>query len=507
VTQAGAVAEELPRPRRWRLTFSLPALLVRHWALLASLAFVAAVYAPTLNDYFHGDDFLAFIDLASKQPLAHLWDVIRFQDSNIFWRPLGQAYYLAVYEAFGLNEVAFHAASIAVFLATLVLVYVFCLKAGLGRMVGVGAVIILGIFPNHPLSVAWTTAAPRFIGVMFLMAAVVLVQHGVSTRRVRYEVLAVLAFILACLADETLALLAPVPVLVGLVSEQRVGRWLLRAAIRCLPFAAVALVIVYLQTAVGPSHDPTLKVVRVGDHMLHNYWALSAKLVLPVKDGVAAQDIAPEQWIAGGVAGLVGLHLLIAGSWRVRLLVVWVVLGLAPFSLWVEPITPSRYVYMAAVPFAVLLSWFVVWVLDSIMRLSVWRALPAGRWAALALAPPVIVALVVGALLSARETRARNDAFARQTEEYRILAEQLPKALKDVPPGATIVIYYGIWESYAAWPASVLRTVYKDPTIRFVNVTSDRVDFAAPYVRPNDRVVFYTGEGFIVPLPPAASNQ
>ena len=88
-------------------------------ALTVALALVFLVYVPTLNDYFHGDDFLAFVDLTTLKPWQQVSNVFTFNDSNVYWRPLGHLFYLGIYQAAGLDPYYFHLAAVGVFLATL----------------------------------------------------------------------------------------------------------------------------------------------------------------------------------------------------------------------------------------------------------------------------------------------------------------------------------------------------------------------------------------------------
>lgn len=478
----------------------------RHWALAIVLAVVAFVYLPTLDDYFHGDDFIAFVDLASKSPLPYMRDVLTFQDSNIYWRPLGEVYHLAMYHAFGLSPAAFHGGSLFFFLATLTLLYAFCLSFGLNRPAAVGAVLFLGLFPNHPVNVAWTTAVPRVIGVMFLIGALLLVMQATKARGLRWDVAAVLVFALACLSDETLAVLAPVPVLLALLFDRRRG-WRARMLTRSVVFGALAATVIALQVLVAPAEAPGSHEYGLGTHVFRNYWALASRLVLPTSDGITLAEVQSAQWAAGAAAAVGALWLAVMGSWRVRFLVFWALVGLAPFSLWIEPIAPARYVYVAAVPFAVLCAWLLVGAGEALWGLGFRRFASSQRVVPYLIAAPAAVLIFALAFVAASETRARNAAFAAETEQYRILAQELPKVLPTLPEGATVVVYYGVWDSLVVWPTSVIRTVYKDPTLKFVNVPSERVNTFSPFLRTNDRAVFFTGSNFLAPEMPAVAGS
>jgi hypothetical protein len=471
-----------------------------HWALLAILAGTLAVDLPSFGDYFHGDDFLAFVDLVSKPPLRFLGEVLAFEDSNFYWRPLGQVYYLLIYNAFGLDALAFSIANLLVFAVTIALLYAFCLKAGFGKPVAVGAAAFFAFFPNHAVSVAWITNAPRLLAAMFFLASLLAIDRGIVSGRRRFEVLAVLLFTLSVLSDEVALALAPVLFLYALWREGRQRGWLRRAAVRAVFIGAAAgffLPLNYLLAA-----DSHSEVVRFGGHVPRQAWALVSKLVLPIQDGTGHEDILDAQWVAGAAAIALAAVFLIAGSARLRILVVWMACALAPFSLWLVPIAPPRYVYLAAMPLAITVSWAAVTILTPLLalrpRLPALGAVPAG----LALAALLVAA---AALPAGGVTAQRNAAYGRQAEPYRELAQGLPAALRDVPKGGRIIIYYGVWKGFVFWPEAVLRTVYKDPALKVLNLDYDAASSATLPIRKDDRVVYYTPRGFIAA--PASTTQ
>jgi hypothetical protein len=463
--------------------------------LAAVMTVALAVNWPTIHDYFHGDDFLAFIDMVNRPTLTHIWESLTFRDANVYWRPLGDVYYLLIWRAFGLSEVAYHLANIGVFLVTLWLLYLFCVKSGLGRGVGLLSAAVLTLFPNHVVSVSWITNGPRLLAVMLALASLVFVQQGMATRRWRYDALAVLCMGLAALADETSLSLAPLPVAYAFLFDERDRGWLKRTAVRAVPYAALALTLIPLQFA--SEKDPAFSLTRFGWHMPEHFWALMAKLVLPVQDGIAFANISEAQWVAGA-AGIAGLTLmLVLGSDRLRFLAGWVVLGLAPFTLWVMPIAPARYVYMGAVPFAVIAAWALVALAEAAVTSRFGRWARRSRTTSLLAVGSAAVALVFLGSIGASVTIQRDEVYARDTESYRVLAKGLKSAAPTVPQGARIVIYYGIWTGLAVWPDAVAETIYRDKTVHVVNVPRGQVESYNPRRGPKDVVLFYTGKGFI----------
>ncbi len=476
--------------------------------LLGVLLLAVFVNWPTLHDYFHGDDYLAFVDMVSKPWLKHFSEVLTFKDTNYYWRPLGEVYFFVIWKLFGLNEVAFHVANITVFLITLALLYTFCVRAGLGWLVAAGACAFLTLFPNHVVSVAWITNGPRLLAVMFALASLVLLQKALSDRSPRLEALSFLTFALAGLSDETALSLAPLGLAYALMVEHQGAGWLKRSALRAVPYACLALSLVPLQFIATEGNPGFVNKFRFGDQMLQHFWALMSKLVWPSKDSIAFAEIAPGQWLMGAMAIALLLLALAFGSNRLRFLCLWVILALAPFTIWLNPIAPSRYVYMAAVPFAVIASWALVravdWLCQSVPGSFVTRDLRVST----AVMGMALVALAFSSTFGLSVTRERNQTFASDTETYRILAEGLKASAPTVPDGARIVIYYGIWNTFYIWPDAVAKTIYRDPKIHVLNIPRGQVETGSPGRGPKDIVLFYTGKGFIrsAPLKSATVN-
>ncbi len=473
--------------------------------LLGAFVLAILVNLPTLHDYFHGDDYLAFVDMVSKPLGKHLWEVITFNDSDVYWRPLGEVYYLAIWDVFGLNEVAFHLANLGVFLITLALLYVFCLQAGFGRAVALGSCLFLTLFPNHVVSVSWVTNGPRLVAVMFALASLVLLQRAIATRRTRYEVLSVLAFACAAFADETSLSLALLPVAYSLAFDREEGPLPRRTLVRLLPYAVMALTLTPLQFLVTKD-DPSFGLIRLSWHMPQHFWALISKLVLPSHDSISFTDIQPEQWTAGAVAIAAMLFGLVWGSNRLRFLILWVFVGILPFTIWLTPLAPARYIYMAAVPFAVIVSWSAVALAEWLLSTRPGLRLARSGAASLAAVSALAVVLVFLGSIGASMTRDRDRTFADDTQPYRILAQGLKSSAPQVPRGSRIVIYYGIWNGLSVWPDAVAKTIYKDRTVHVVNVPRGQVESGGPGRDAKDIVLFYTGKGFIRAAPAKAAT-
>src|SRR5688572_11731111 len=314
---------------------------------IALLAVVLA-YWSSLDGYFHGDDFVAFVDMATKPLGDHLYDAAIFQDNNYYWRPLGQLYYRVIYETAGLQAWVFRVSNLAVFLISLVLLHRLCLNLGLSRVAAIAAVVIFGLFPNHVVSVAWVTNAPRLIAMMFFLLSLLCLGKAIENRSWRLEGAAWLCMVLACLSDEVTIAMAPLPVAYAFFihHEYRTPR---RLAVRAFAYGAIILALLPLQFMFTPDDEPRLALFGIGWHMPGQAWALASQLALPLADA-NPMDV-PEVWMsdtqfAAGAALLAVLGLcVLAGSGKVRFLALWVMAALVPFTLWNVEVVAPRYVY------------------------------------------------------------------------------------------------------------------------------------------------------------------
>src|SRR5688500_6074719 len=101
----------------WRWLKRLQPFTVIGLPLVLAAAFV--IYLPTLDDHFHGDDYVAFTEFKTRSFLDYAEAVLLFEDVNFYWRPLGKLFHRSLYEVAGLDPVVFRVAALTIFLATI----------------------------------------------------------------------------------------------------------------------------------------------------------------------------------------------------------------------------------------------------------------------------------------------------------------------------------------------------------------------------------------------------
>ncbi len=372
--------------------------------LILVVGFVFAVYWPTLSYSLHGDDYVALLDMLTKSTSRHIWDAFTFQDTDFYWRPFGHVYYNVTYLIAGFDSRALHLANVLVFLATLVALYHFCVRFGMSAGAALTAVLFLGVFPSGVVGVAWVTNGPRILAMMFFMFSMLAVQSASRKTSSRMEALAWLCFLLACLSDEVSLALAPIPVLLALYEQGWMGH--LRAlGLRAVAYGAVAAALIPPQFMFTLDDEPRLQKYHISLDIAHQVWALASQLVLPLAApdpmDVPFSRISDVQWAAGAVALAIGAALLLFGTWRLRLLVVWALAAMSPFTLWDLKVESPRYAYMASIPLAILLG---ILVMNAV-------ALPRPRHLRMAATGAVVLMLALVAGAGAYGTIARNESF------------------------------------------------------------------------------------------------
>jgi hypothetical protein len=177
---------------------------------------------------------------------------------------------------------------------------------------------------------------------------------------------------------------------------------------------------------------------------------------------VPFSQISNVQWAAGAMAIAVGAVLMLLGTWRMRLLVFWLIAALSPFTPLDLEMASPRYVYMASIPLAVLVG------IVTMNALALFQK-PYARIASTGL---VIVALAAMSVFGASVTTKRNNDFAVSARAYEVLGTRLKDVLPRVPAGSRIVIHDGdgVWNLFWLWPQVTVQAAYRDPTLQVVSV-------------------------------------
>lgn len=448
---------------------------LRPWVLPGlAVLLVAVVYAPTLNDYFHGDDFPDFADVAHKGAGKYLWDILSFHSPSLYWRFFTRVIFLGEYQLWGLNSTPYHVVNLALHLAIVMLTYRLTLDFTGRRDVAFIAALWFGVTATHVVTVAWVTALNRLLHTFFFLLSLwFLLRYLVQERIKQWPLMASLgAFLMAILADEVSAFFAVILAIYAWLFYFQDRRDLRGYVLVVAPYILLGLgagITLYILQSDKNYLQPSS--YGLGWHIWRNLWAFLGRSVFPIK-----AETPREFWLVHRVLGAtllaLGLYFVIRGPRLGRFLALWMLLALLPFTPTVSW-SPARYTYLASIPFAVGVSCLMAKVASTLRA----KLSPIPVWLAVG---SVLIAVLV---LLSRQTMEKNNRFALFAERYRILVEGLQEELPEVGPNSRIYIVNGIWNSPFAdlvFLPAVAETLYDDAHLRSLPPDPCKAYLAAP---------------------------
>jgi hypothetical protein len=485
--------------------------------LVLVLVAVTAVYAPTINDYFGGDDFLVIGPVKVMDPWELIGRSIIMRDNIPYWRPLVSPLYALEVHGFWLRPWAYHLVALALHLTNVVLLMLIARTLTGSRSVAVTAGLLFGIHPAHTTTVAQISSTVELLSVVCYFSTVLcavryvrdltplppsLNGRGSATRdsavrpklvakkepgtpaeqptsraglplplreggrggRSHMYLLSLLAFVLALLAKESTASAAGVVTVLffcyGYLPERRLRRFVRDVA----PFWALVLPYIAL-TYITDTDDPTGIIQHMyflGGHVGQNMWWFLSRLALPLDVG-QGPHVSAAGHVGAAVLLAAAVALLVRGTSQSRFLVLWTGIALTPLALWRPDLLLGRFTYQASAPFAILLALGGAWLVARVRR-----RLGSGApgWAP-GLALLAIAVVVLGGL-----TMNQNRDRTREGEDYRVLVAALRRDYPSLPPGSQVALVDGIWSGpfHALYLGAVADTLYGAGNVRIVNV-------------------------------------
>ena len=274
-------------------------------AFLTAAGAIFFVHLPVLSHYFFGDDFVPLADIASRSTPRYIADLFLLRDETPNWRFLTGLFYLATYKTFGLNAFPFLLVSVVVHIGTAGLIFALLRKIMNAVWPAFMAALFFGLTSAAVPTVGQVTAFNNVLGGFLLMLSIALLYEGLDRERLRYwGAASVVSFAAAIGANESIAVLAPVPALIALWHvAQKDDWWRERATLRTLalvsaPYAVIggAALLAFGVcgcTAAGGSN------YGLGSHMIDNLWIYLGRLLYPV-----GMEPLGEPGLAHLVAGL-----------------------------------------------------------------------------------------------------------------------------------------------------------------------------------------------------------
>ena len=416
--------------------------------VLAVAGAIVFVYWRAVGAYFFEDDFAWLMSTFAFRPA----NIFNLGSYNHFYRPVIELYFWAAAPLAGGSPALFHAANVAFHAVNALLLFLFVRDAtGSGRHGFLTALFFVGL-PGYIEAIAWIGALAEPIAAIFgclaLWSFLKCVRHGAGAG---WKVAAWCGFALALLTHESSVVFFPTLLLAAWAfaapappAWRTYLRWFAPFAVILVVYLAIDLPINARNYVVGESvYRPGLHIVRntlryvvtlyVGQHNLPSYIGTAAVLVL----------------------------LLARGSRRVRFATCWMLLALMPFAPFTWANT-SRYMYLPAMGFAMLLAELLEW----IDRALASRMAPAARQAIVGLIAAAIA--VRFCLFAADGVR----SFAERTEPYRRFVADMRSLYPQLPRDAEIPIDKAVADKlHHQFLQDAVRWEYQDPTIRLEPVS------------------------------------
>ena len=412
-------------------------------ALLAVVAAVVGVYLPVLrHSYFFADDFVPLGDIAKQSTWSYLREIFLLRDVTPNWRVLPGLYYLVLFKAFGLNETAFLLGSVLAQAATAGLIFWLVWRVVHRVWPATLAGLLFGINAAHVPTVAYITAFTHVLGGLLVVLAVVLLYEGLERQQLSVLVsVSVIAFGGAIAANESVAVVAPVFGLLAFWKTSTADGWrcqCTRAAWLSLPYVLLGASALATFSACRCTDAPEL--MGFGNHIIGNTWIFLGRLLYPIGMEFPPGRVDTSHLVAGIVLAVLTAVALLRGPGLARISAVFLILALVPY-LPMDWVVAPRHVYLASIPFAIMMTLLAVDLTEL-----------AGR-----LAPALAAALVVVAFgavgLLGWQTVEQNRPLDADSNDWRTLVDGLQERYPDVPDGSLVYVRGGpltstFWQPY-----------------------------------------------------------
>jgi hypothetical protein len=303
--------------------------------LIAATCFI---YRDAALSYFADDDFGALTVGAQ----FHLGDILQLSHYQQFYRPVIALYFAAGYRLFECRALPFHLTSLAVHLLTVLTLFLFAQAMTGNRIFSATAALLFAVLPGYVEAVAWIAAITELLSAFWYITTLWLYLRFLQSGRNRFYIAGLATFSACVLTHEGGVTLLPLMVLVQFITRDRDNRV---AIGRIAPFAAV-LGIFLVVTGVVNSRSYLVSEghYRIGWHA-----------VLHILQYIVVLYIGKRNLVSYGAVIVVLTLLLLRGTPRVRMFVLWILITLLPVSFFTWD-NVSRYLYLPALGFAMLLA-------------------------------------------------------------------------------------------------------------------------------------------------------
>ena len=370
-------------PSRTLIVLALPVIVVS----------VAVIYREAIASYFLNDDF----QWLQEKWAFNFWHLLDLGRYNHFYRPAIQVYFYLSATALGCDATAFHVVSVALHLVNTGLLYLLVRDLTRHQMLAALAALFFAVQPGYVEAVAWVSAICDLLAATWTLLTLWLYLRFLRDRRALDYTLSLTTFTLCLLTHESSSVLLPTMAALEFAMAHlglgvRQDQSLARTAARYTPFVVL----------LAGSLCATFVVTHRSYIIQEGHYALGWHIIRNVLDDVVALYVGKHKWWS--YAAIVGALTATwwRGGWPVRFAIAWIVIAAMPTSLFIGGVA-SRYLYVPAAPFAMMIAVGVMAVRD--LASSRWSpAVGAGLTAAFA----IIVAARFGVFASGGSRDFRN---------------------------------------------------------------------------------------------------
>ena len=402
---------------------------------------VVIVYHNALAAYFFDDDFQWLVTSWSFHP----GQLVAFSSMSHFYRPVIDIYFAAMTPLLGGSPVLFHAASIALHAANVLIVFALASRIGRSPLFGFVTALFFAVQPSDIDAVAWVGALAEAIGALFGCLSLLWFLRWRDSGQSRWRMLSVLAFVLALLTHESSVVFLAVLFLAD---------WLIWRVQKDPPYTTessadlsgsrifapyVLLTTIYL--ALDLWINSRNYVVSEG------HYTIGFHIVTNALNYIDALYVGRRDWLNYAVIAFGVVVLLVRGNARVRFATCWMLMALAPFLSFNWGNT-SRYLYQPAIGFSLLLA-------EGVMQLD----RPRYRPILALLVAAVAIRFAVFANANVRDFAQRTQVYPQYLARFRQIHGDIPShSVVEPDPEFATKHPYQFANAAVQWE-------YKDPTI------------------------------------------
>jgi hypothetical protein len=430
----------------------------RHNPFLQIVGLVIGINVPTMKSYFFGDDFLVLGDIQSRTFPAYMRDVILLRDVTPNWRPLTMLVYWGEFKAFGFDALPWRIVNLSLHVATVAVLYTLVLSMTKRLFVALAAAVIFAVSASSVHTVTYITAFPHVFSEFLLISSLYALFRYVESgeRRAAWYWASFLLFVAGFLANEGGVVIGAVLLVYYATASLLRRRDLLDFAVKMLPFALAATLLVSGLSGCG-CQGVDGGFYGVGWHIPRETLVYMSRLAYPV--GAIPKDPTTVEWAVGSAVVASAIFFFIRGPHIARFAAVGMLIGVGPYVPG-KIGTATRYTYMSLPFFAILVAVAAGWAHHHAARL--WK--PGAHVLAGA-------ALVAVAGLYSWQTIHQTQPFMKDTDRWQLLVDDLRASYPSVPPGNTVYVVddQDLWSNVywqPTWMSSVGRALYgKDVSV------------------------------------------